>query len=409
LIFGFNTFLPPGYHIECSTDDHARDIIRVTTPTGTTTTSTSEPILSLQGAEASTPSDQQPRYYQPYPAAAGVYRSSPTVSNTEPMLNMQVTEAAANPSEQPPRYYQPYPTTPTSASGYRSSPTGPLPSISSYHPSIHHAPPPPPPPPPHHHQHHAPPNAATIPPSHLPTSSSRATVDESANAGKRSPVEFNHAINYVNKIKNRFSGDPETYKQFLEILQTYQKEQKPIQEVYAQVQVLFNGANDLLAEFKQFLPDTTETTTTAVNEKRRNESSTVNHRHSKRSKTKNQDDMSDIRASLLPITPEEQHFFERIREHSTNYAVFLKNLSLYTQQMIDGNTLVDQCEPIIKEQDLVQMLKRMVGYKVQDQIIENIPQLEKPNLKKSKQHGTSYRLAPESVSGYSFPFIFFKQ
>jgi hypothetical protein len=51
----------------------------------------------------------------------------------------------------------------------------------------------------------------------------------------------------------------------------------------------------------------------------------------------------------------------------------------------------------------------MVGYKVQDQIIENIPQLEKPNLKKSKQHGTSYRLAPESVSGYSFPFIFFKQ
>lgn len=48
---------------------------------------------------------------------------------------------------------------------------------------------------------------------------------------------------------------PETYKQFLEILQTYQKEQKPIQEVYAQVQVLFDGATDLLEEFKQFLPE----------------------------------------------------------------------------------------------------------------------------------------------------------
>lgn len=46
-------------------------------------------------------------------------------------------------------------------------------------------------------------------------------------------VEFNHAINYVNKIKNRFSNDPETYKQFLEILQTYQKEQRPIQDVRA--------------------------------------------------------------------------------------------------------------------------------------------------------------------------------
>lgn len=50
----------------------------------------------------------------------------------------------------------------------------------------------------------------------------------------------------------------------MEILQTYQKEQRPIQEVYGQVQVLFNGDNDLLAEFKQFLPDTTGGASTAV-------------------------------------------------------------------------------------------------------------------------------------------------
>ena len=72
----------------------------------------------------------------------------------------------------------------------------------------------------------------------------------------RPPVEFNHAISYVNKIKQRFSNDPDTYKQFLEILQTYQKEQRPIHEVYAQVTVLFDHAKDLLEEFKQFLPDT---------------------------------------------------------------------------------------------------------------------------------------------------------
>ncbi|RKO96346.1 PAH2 domain-containing protein, partial [Caulochytrium protostelioides] len=72
---------------------------------------------------------------------------------------------------------------------------------------------------------------------------------------RRAPVEFNQAISYVNKIKNRFTNEPDTYKQFLEILQTYQKEQKPIQDVYAQVTVLFNGAPDLLEEFKQFLPD----------------------------------------------------------------------------------------------------------------------------------------------------------
>ncbi|CAG5127145.1 unnamed protein product, partial [Candidula unifasciata] len=83
------------------------------------------------------------------------------------------------------------------------------------------------------------------------------------------PVEFNHAINYVNKIKNRFQGQPDIYKQFLEILHTYQKEQrltkdgapscpsKPLteSEVYQQVANLFKHQEDLLAEFGQFLPD----------------------------------------------------------------------------------------------------------------------------------------------------------
>lgn len=73
---------------------------------------------------------------------------------------------------------------------------------------------------------------------------------------RRGPVEFNHAISYVNKIKNRFQDKPEIYKQFLEILQTYQREQKPIQDVYAQVTTLFNAAPDLLEDFKQFLPET---------------------------------------------------------------------------------------------------------------------------------------------------------
>ena len=41
---------------------------------------------------------------------------------------------------------------------------------------------------------------------------------------------FRHAINYINKIKNRFSGQPEVYKQFLDILHTYDKDQKAIME-----------------------------------------------------------------------------------------------------------------------------------------------------------------------------------
>lgn len=105
LISGFNTFLPPGYRIECSVDDQERNIIKVTTPTGTTSI-TESGSLNLRGDD-----------------------------------NFQQQE------------------------------------------------------------------------------------------DRKAPVEFNHAITYVNKIKNRFAGQPDTYKKFLEILQTYQKDQKPIGEV----------------------------------------------------------------------------------------------------------------------------------------------------------------------------------
>jgi hypothetical protein len=46
---------------------------------------------------------------------------------------------------------------------------------------------------------------------------------------------------------------PEIYTKFLEILQTYQLESKPIQDVHSQVTQLFWNAPDLLDDFMQFL------------------------------------------------------------------------------------------------------------------------------------------------------------
>jgi paired amphipathic helix protein Sin3a len=73
--------------------------------------------------------------------------------------------------------------------------------------------------------------------------------------GTQAPMEFDHAINYVTTIKKRFSNEPETYKKFLEILHTYQKEQRGIKEVLDEVSVLFSEHPDLLKEFTYFLPD----------------------------------------------------------------------------------------------------------------------------------------------------------
>lgn len=68
-------------------------------------------------------------------------------------------------------------------------------------------------------------------------------------------VEFDHAISYVTTIKRRFADDPSTYHAFLEILHTYQKEQRGIKEVLEQVAHLFQDHPDLLKEFTFFLPD----------------------------------------------------------------------------------------------------------------------------------------------------------
>ncbi|XP_061360798.1 paired amphipathic helix protein Sin3-like 4 isoform X1 [Gastrolobium bilobum] len=73
---------------------------------------------------------------------------------------------------------------------------------------------------------------------------------------QKKPVEFEEAINFVNKIKTRFQGDDHVYKSFLDILNMYRKENKSITEVYQEVAALFQDNPDLLDEFTHFLPDT---------------------------------------------------------------------------------------------------------------------------------------------------------
>ncbi|KAL5722388.1 hypothetical protein ACHQM5_005913 [Ranunculus cassubicifolius] len=72
----------------------------------------------------------------------------------------------------------------------------------------------------------------------------------------KKPVEFDEAINFVNKIKTRFQDDDRVYKSFLEILNMYRKDNKSITDVFQEVAALFHDHPDLLDEFIHFLPDT---------------------------------------------------------------------------------------------------------------------------------------------------------
>ncbi|TIC00298.1 hypothetical protein E3Q18_01173 [Wallemia mellicola] len=408
LIQGFNTFLPPGYRIECSD-------LSGTNPTGgTITVTTPMGVTTLQASASFLPAWQ---------------------AQHQPQLSQQETLPPPSPTTQYVQAQQSGANTPTAAS--------------------------------------------TL-------------------ANQKPPVEFNHAISYVNKIKNRFNQDPETYKMFLEVLQTYQKEQRTIHEVYAQVNHLFHGAPDLLDEFKQFLPDTTgnapqsgglfqmvgqmapQTAPSSVDltqsssrgigrkgtpkiddkvkKKRAPTSETSQKQQSKTKKPKyvhrepspqsqmshsmplQQPSYSTARmeepqpylyespsmrsATIVPpsipidktlATIEEMAFFDRVKkfiDDKTTYHEFLKLLNLFTQDIIDARTLIDRSQLFIGEsKELWDFFKAMVGIVPGPGSggpggtfqIENIPAIERPKieLEECKKYGASYRKLPQSVSDWS--------
>lgn len=81
-------------------------------------------------------------------------------------------------------------------------------------------------------------NQAPATPAQGTTPTAPSPADASKTQQKQS-IDFDQAINYVTKIKLRFNEQPETYKRFLDILHTYQKEQTTIKKVYEQVSTLF--------------------------------------------------------------------------------------------------------------------------------------------------------------------------
>ncbi|CAK4033378.1 Paired amphipathic helix pst1 [Lecanosticta acicola] len=227
LIQGFNTFLPPGYRIECGTGDDPNSI-RVTTPMGTTVSSMPQPrpLSRQEGGENYRPSNGT---YTPQPGGGGAQQwnspSARTVGPAAPGQHLSSLEAARQQQEQQAIHQQEQRGVITLQSAVSAAAGG-----AGLRAGIS-------------------PRATPMP------AGDGGAGAEGVAPEKRGPVEFNHAISYVNKIKNRFASHPDIYKQFLEILQTYQRESKPIQDVYSQVTHLFKTAPDLLEDFKQFLPE----------------------------------------------------------------------------------------------------------------------------------------------------------
>ena len=104
-----------------------------------------------------------------------------------------------------------------------------------------------------------------------------------------------------------------------------------------------------------------------------------------------------------PASPEELAFFDRVKKFIGNkqtYNEFLKLLNLFSQDLIDKNTMVHKVDSFIgKNSELMEWFKRFVIYEAKDEVINNIPRsVNKVRLSVCRGLGPSYRLLPKVVS-----------
>lgn len=176
LIQGFNTFLPPGYRIECGAGNDP-NTIRVTTPMGTTVQSITggralpEAVVAQGGGyyNPNRPNWQQQQQQQP----------QHSIESPEAVFSPQAPSGAQIYNPAPPQHsYE----SAAAVSAHQQQQRG----VSQLTNAVSVAT-----------LGHPPRNAQT------PTPGGQPGTNNSAQAGleKRGPVEFNHAISYVNKIK----------------------------------------------------------------------------------------------------------------------------------------------------------------------------------------------------------------
>ncbi|KLT42069.1 hypothetical protein CC85DRAFT_285843 [Cutaneotrichosporon oleaginosum] len=423
LIQGFNTFLPPGYRIECfGPEGDAHGVITVTTPTGTVSqvpgggglaaamerNEREREMAHLAAQQSEREMPGHPGYSgapppQPHPYGREAPRAEPLVSRAQPPLPPQ---PAAAPRPPPPSSVPMPPQHPMPASGPSTPGAGP------YQPGQ--------------------------------------PQQSAAQQQRGTPMlEFNHAISFVNKIKNRFNSEPETYKNFLEILQTYHRDQR-IEEVYEQVIELFKNAPDLLAEFKQFLPESggglgfgsfvqaaagstaptagqkrKDTKDPAATKKRRQDKAAAQKKKKEASPEADEPTVGSQALQTL-ASPEEVAFFDKVKKYiddKVTYHEFLKLLNLFTQDIVDAKTLLERAKLFIGDAgDIWTSFKKMVGaddvgnsninhatqaqggfgfggmVNIDNRMSENTPMLErvKPDFSTSraKAYGPSYRKLP---------------
>jgi len=186
---------------------------------------------------------------------------------------------------------------------------------------------------------------------------------------KKTTIEFNHAVQYVAKIKNRFRDQPEIYGEFLDILHDYQAN-RTIDEVFLRVQKLFGGQPDLLDEFKYFLPAKSASNSLRGARKLHKSAKKLPMKKPGRLSSGQHKDSDSarlrMRVSYPPGSERDLQLLEKMKMNipRPSWNQLVKVFHLHTLGIVTRLELVTMVEDILGEKypEYVERFKNMIGY-----------------------------------------------
>eukprot|EP00762_Andalucia_godoyi_P004421 ANDGO_08154.mRNA.1 Paired amphipathic helix protein pst1 len=232
-------------------------------------------------------------------------------------------------------------------------------------------------------------------------------------------VSVNRAIDYVGRIKARFSDQPDAYMRFISMLRNYQNGVITVKELHQGVTEIFQGHLDLLSEFVSFLPaaravagasaaaaaaaanaaskkTTGSTTAVASGTGSTGSAGSAGPGGARLQGRQGVGAGQPASTSNIPV------FFDRVRERLKDRRMFqelVKCLSLYSQQGITKTELVDAAEEILgKHPDLLSMLKGFLDSDEGSLDMEEISQNDPAVLAARALYGPSYQLIAKKSS-----------
>ncbi|CAD5206442.1 unnamed protein product [Bursaphelenchus okinawaensis] len=175
-------------------------------------------------------------------------------------------------------------------------------------------------------------------------------VNVNSDALMNSEDTLDQAFSVLNKIKERYSAQPDVYQQFLVLLTSYQNsvrnDSDDRHELYNKVVVLFKNDQDLLEEFKAFIP-------TVFNEY--NEANDLKSRKIKSETIKKKKHSLAMRHSTqCPLTPKQILFFEKLNrlkialEKPSVLNAFFHSMELYNHNQITRNDVFCVLAPFFR-------------------------------------------------------------